>query len=612
MSSQRYTETRTVREENRPGNNGYGIPINSRINVPIEYSADKPHEERVQELIRQRNTNVQWVNDSSTGAEKFRVTINIEGFHQNEVNMRVDGNKLVVYGEHIVNQNQSTEKKIIEKSYELPRDIDIHSPQVTYPTAITMQIDFPSRHSNVIIDDGRLSRKLVSDYDTSYRAPLGFSQEKSSSEYTSTRKIGGGSGVGGLVSGGYPRSPNPRIYSSYERLFDNATSGLDKTYSSDNYYSARKSQSPARRGLSDSTTDSFNTSTNPTYTYRVAGDDIQPRTTFASTSRGNNSNVIEKTFSETHRETHHRRSSPTTGVQSSHEVEHKRSGSPSLAKTLDDDRFRTNFAIGGSTIIPSKSLNEFERHRSGSTSISKTLDDDRFRTNLTIGGSSITPPKSLNEFERHRSDSTSIGKTLDDDRFRTNLTIGGGNIAPPRSLNEFERRRSNSASISKTLDEDRFRTNLTIGGSSIAPPRSSRNVEVREYSRRVGGGTNNNDYNFINDQPSLFTQDFNSDAFYRSAFQPQVFTDDRGHNRVEMKLDVQNYEPNEIKVSVSGNDLIVRAEHNVERPPTSSTRSSFFKQITLPPNTDLGSISSQYRPDGKLHITATLPNEKLP
>ncbi|CAF4924407.1 unnamed protein product, partial [Rotaria socialis] len=60
MSSQRYTETRTVREENRPGNNGYGIPINSRINVPIEYSADKPHEERVQELIRQRNTNVQW------------------------------------------------------------------------------------------------------------------------------------------------------------------------------------------------------------------------------------------------------------------------------------------------------------------------------------------------------------------------------------------------------------------------------------------------------------------------------------------------------------------------------------------------------------------------
>ncbi|CAF1932637.1 unnamed protein product [Rotaria magnacalcarata] len=572
MSSQRYTETRTVREENRLGNNGYDMPINSRINVPIEYSVNKPHEERAQELIRQRNTNVQWVNDSFTGAEKFRVTINIEGFHQNEVNMRVDGNKLVVYGEHIVNQNQSTEKKIIEKSYELPRDIDIHSPQVTYPTAITMQIDFPSRHSNVIIDDGRLSKKLVSDYDTSYRAPTGFSREKSSSEFTSTRKIGGGNGVGSLVSGGFERSSNPRIYSSYERLFDNATNGLDKTYSTDNYYQARKGQIATRRGLFDSTTDSFNTSKNPTCTYRLTGDDIQPITTFASTSRGNNSDVIEKTFSETHRETHHQRSSPTTGVQSSHEVEHKRSGSPSLAKSLDDDRFRTNFTIGGSSIAPLRPLNEFERHRSNSTSIGKTLDDDRFRTNFTIGGSSIAPLRPLNEFERHRSNSTSIGKTLDDDRFRANVTIGGG--------------------------------------SSITPPRSSRNVEIREYSRRVGGGANNNNYNFINDQPSLFTQGFNPDAFYRSAFQPQVFVDDRGQNRIEMKLDVQNYKPNEIKVSVSGNDLIVKAEHNVERPPTSSIRSSFFKQITLPPNTDLGSVSSQYHPDGKLNITANLLNEK--
>ena len=59
-----------------------------------------------------------------------------------------------------------------------------------------MQVDFPSRHSNVIIDDGRLSSKLVSNYDSSRRTPPRVTQEKSSTEYTSTRKLGG-SGVGG-------------------------------------------------------------------------------------------------------------------------------------------------------------------------------------------------------------------------------------------------------------------------------------------------------------------------------------------------------------------------------------------------------------------------------
>ncbi len=141
-------------------------------------------------------------------------------------------------------------------------------------------------------------------------------------------------------------------------------------------------------------------------------------------------------------------------------------------------------------------------------------------------------------------------------------------------------------------------------------PSSSRNLEVREYSRRVGsGGTNDND-RFNSSDLSLFNQGFNSEAFYRSAFQPQIFTDDRGQKRVEMKLDVNNYSPNEIKVSVNGNDLIVQAEHSVERPPTSSTRAYFYKQITLPANTDLSSLSSQYHPDGKLHITATLSLEK--
>ncbi|CAF3000349.1 unnamed protein product [Rotaria sp. Silwood2] len=466
MSSQRFSESRTYHEENRGGNDGYSMPYTSRVSVPIQHSISNFNspmdEQRVQERLRSQDTAVQWVNDPVSGAEKFRVTINIDGFNQNEVNMRVDGNKLIVYGEHLESGNQSTAKKIIEKSYELPRDIDTYSSRVTFPTSITMQIDFPSRHSNVIIDDGRTSSKYISNYDTSYRTPPRFAQEKSSTEYTSTRRLGGGGGGG--IGSTYERSSSPRFYSTY----DDINKGRNNLYSSTSHY-------------------------NPSYTYHVTTDDIQPKTIYPSTSTGNNGTVYEKKFSETHRESHHKRLSPTTGVQQSHEVEHHRSGSPSIAKSLD---------------------------------------------------------------------------------------------------------------------EDRFRTNLSIGSSSIIPPTSSRNVEVREYSRRVGNNLNDNktyDYNY---RPSLFTSGFNTDAFYRSAFQPQVFTDDRGQNRIEMKLDVQNYDPSEIKVSVNGNDLIVQAEHSVNRPPTTSSRAYFYKQITLPSNTDLRSLSSQYHADGKLYITANLSNEQ--
>jgi len=57
-----------------------------------------------------------------------------------------------------------------------------------------MQVDFPSRYSNVVIDDGRTSTNLISNYNTTHRAPPRLAEEKSSTEYTSTRKIGGGGG----------------------------------------------------------------------------------------------------------------------------------------------------------------------------------------------------------------------------------------------------------------------------------------------------------------------------------------------------------------------------------------------------------------------------------
>lgn len=64
-----------------------------------------------------------------------------------------------------------------------------------------MQVDFPSRHSNVIIDDGRTPTNLISNYDSGRRTPPRLTQERSSTEYTSTRKVGGGIGDSSFIRG---------------------------------------------------------------------------------------------------------------------------------------------------------------------------------------------------------------------------------------------------------------------------------------------------------------------------------------------------------------------------------------------------------------------------
>lgn len=78
------------------------------------------------------------------------------------------------------------------------------SPRVTFPLSNTMQVDFLSRHTNTIIDDGRVPSKLISSYDTTHQTPPRFAQERSSTEYTSTRKVGGIGGGG--VSSSFERS----------------------------------------------------------------------------------------------------------------------------------------------------------------------------------------------------------------------------------------------------------------------------------------------------------------------------------------------------------------------------------------------------------------------
>lgn len=89
MSTQRFSESRSYHEESRRNVGNNSNPRITSTTLPVlNTSIDFPRdigEQRVQERLRHQDTSVRWLNDPSTGQEKFRVTINIEGFQQHEV-----------------------------------------------------------------------------------------------------------------------------------------------------------------------------------------------------------------------------------------------------------------------------------------------------------------------------------------------------------------------------------------------------------------------------------------------------------------------------------------------------------------------------------------------
>ncbi|CAF2074851.1 unnamed protein product [Rotaria magnacalcarata] len=327
------------------------LPFTDRIATPIRHSPDYSN---YQDRIPSKDTTAQWIYDPTSGREKFRVKIHIEGFDQNEVYTRVDGCKLFVYGERIENKSQGLSKRIIEKSYDLPPDVDTLSSRVTFPSPITMQVDFSSKYLPVQLiqpNQYALPRKLNAT--DNHRIPI---LRRSNHSIDSTL---------------LPIRSNATVYKFHQPIAD------------------------------------------PVIT--------------------KNSTI----YKNTHRENHLQRSSPTLTIQWSHE----RSDSPTSFSSMTDD--------------------------------------------------------------------------------------------------------------SDTINESSF-----------------------------------------------FSREFNADAFYRSVFQPKVFTDDRDQRYIEMKLDMKHYNPDKIQVSINDNDLAVHADET-----------NFYKQITLPVNIDLSSLSLHYHDDRQLNIRIKLLDE---
>jgi HSP20 family molecular chaperone IbpA len=88
-----------------------------------------------------------------------------------------------------------------------------------------------------------------------------------------------------------------------------------------------------------------------------------------------------------------------------------------------------------------------------------------------------------------------------------------------------------------------------------------------------------------------------------SDFQSRIVDQGNNQKQLEMSLEMKDFKPQEIKVSVKNNELIVQGEHR-HKDANRSERSFFFKSTTLPPGTQVDQLQSHLGDDGQLKVTA--------
>ena len=109
-----------------------------------------------------------------------------------------------------------------------------------------------------------------------------------------------------------------------------------------------------------------------------------------------------------------------------------------------------------------------------------------------------------------------------------------------------------------------------------------------------------------NESSPGYSKPFDFDQFHRSAFNPQIIQTisdgNTNQKKLTMSLDLSDYLSEDIKVTVKDQELIVKAERKIETD-TRKSRTSFFQSTTLPPDTDIANLRSNFV-DGKLIIEA--------
>jgi HSP20 family molecular chaperone IbpA len=106
---------------------------------------------------------------------------------------------------------------------------------------------------------------------------------------------------------------------------------------------------------------------------------------------------------------------------------------------------------------------------------------------------------------------------------------------------------------------------------------------------------------------------FDFDRFHQSVFRPQIVqaasNEYNNDKKLIMSLDLTDYQPEDIKVSIKDQELIVKAERKIETD-TRKSRTSFFQSTSLPPQTDIEHLQTNYI-DGKLVIEAPYLDRRI-
>ena len=93
-------------------------------------------------------------------------------------------------------------------------------------------------------------------------------------------------------------------------------------------------------------------------------------------------------------------------------------------------------------------------------------------------------------------------------------------------------------------------------------------------------------------------------GFLNSAdFRPKIVEKENNEKQLELSVEMKKYQPNEIKVSVKNDELIIKGEHR-HSDGNHYERSFFFKSTKLPPGTKCDQIQSFLSEDGHLKIQA--------
>ncbi|CAF1042684.1 unnamed protein product [Adineta steineri] len=86
-------------------------------------------------------------------------------------------------------------------------------------------------------------------------------------------------------------------------------------------------------------------------------------------------------------------------------------------------------------------------------------------------------------------------------------------------------------------------------------------------------------------------------------FQPRIVDIGDNQKELQFEMEMKNYRPEDIKVTVRNNDVIIKAQYKYKND-KSTERSTFFKSITVPPGTQIEQLKTDLLEDGQLKITA--------